>query len=474
MRRALGISFLLAVALTTVANARPIDQSQTGVRPEIPANPEQKVSGAATSSKGLAFSPALCPAPDTVEYGGTFWAADSARWEAVRDSVWTFDTGVGSALLTSNAAQNPSLPPWQDANPNKPIGYHRAMEGWYGIDQTLNPLPYFRRSQTCAITGAGGTWSLWAGVTASEANSMCFAGGQGYGNGWHMEVRKTFAYPGTGNASLSYDYTHEIEDGFDFAYVSIDTSGTGSADDIELVSYTAIGSGNESINLTRGSSLRTTAGNVIIKFVMDSDGSYSDEDALNPTVCGAFVVDNIVITGAITDNTNFESGLNGWAATIPNTGVGDLSNIVNRNTQLPPPVTFCACGVKDSVLVFYDALEQHPLDQDNIVASPWINLKRGGNTADLGKPGRLMIYDVYAEMPLANYIFVQIRARWYPSVCAATGLVFRTPWRDQNVVFYFGEAPFCVPPGLPRIRDYSGVIETSAQQIQLGFGMLSL
>jgi hypothetical protein len=456
MRRALGISFLFAAALTTVANARPVDQSQ-GLRPELPANPEQSVSDA--SAKGLAFAPGgACPAPDTVDYGGTFWAADSGRWEAIRDSVWTFDTGIGSSINTG-------------ANPNKPVGYHQQMEGWFGIDQTLNPLPYFRRHGTCKING---NFSLWAGVTDAEANALCFANGQGYGNGWHMEVAKTFAYGGAGNVTLEYDYTHEIENNFDFAYVEVTPNPDPGGGTVEVANYTDVGGGTETITLTPGTTLPNVAGSVTITFVMDSDGSYSDEDGLNPTVCGAFVVDDIDLSGAITDFTDFEAGMNGWTALVPNTGVGDLSNIVNRNTDLPPPVTFCPCGVRDSVLVFHDALDQHPLDQDNIVAAPWINLKRGGNTVDLGRPGRLMLYNVYAEMPLANYVFVQIRARWYPSVCAATGLVYRTPFRDQNVIFYFGEAPFCTPLGLTQLRDYSGVIETAAEQIQVAWGMLNL
>ncbi|HET9234043.1 MAG TPA: hypothetical protein VFP10_07900, partial [Candidatus Eisenbacteria bacterium] len=35
---------------------------------------------------------------ETIFFGGTHWAPDSMRWEAVKDSVWTFDTGVGSFL----------------------------------------------------------------------------------------------------------------------------------------------------------------------------------------------------------------------------------------------------------------------------------------------------------------------------------------------------------------------------------------
>jgi hypothetical protein len=342
------------------------------------------------------------------------------------------------------------------------------MEGWFGIDQTLNPLPYFRRSSTCVLAGS---FSLWAGVTLAESNALCYAAGQGYGNGWNMTVQKVFAVPATGNAVLAYTYAADTEPGFDYAYATIDTSGNGSDDDVVLATYTGSSSGSESINLIRGTSLRSNAGNVIIKFIVSSDGSYSDEDGLFPTVCGALAVDNITLTGSITDVTNFEVNSNGWTATTPTTGTGDFSNIVNRNTDLPPPVTFCVCGVKDSVLVFYDELLGHPDDQDNIVASPWIDLKAGG---DNGRPGKLMLYNVYAEMPLANYVFVQLRARWYPSVCTATGLVYTTPFRDQNIIFYFGETPFCTPLGLTQLRDYSAVIETAAEQVQLGFGMLSL
>ncbi len=32
--------------------------------------------------------------PDTTWFGGTFWNADSMRWEALQDSVWTFEGGL--------------------------------------------------------------------------------------------------------------------------------------------------------------------------------------------------------------------------------------------------------------------------------------------------------------------------------------------------------------------------------------------
>jgi hypothetical protein len=456
MKKVLGISLLLVVALTAMAFGKPVDQSHTGLLPELPildAN-EARYHGTTNLSAGL-FT-------DTVTYGGTWWAADSARWEAIRDSCWMFESGVGSSINTG-------------ANVNKPTGYHQTMEGWVGIDQTLSALPYFRRSSTCAINGS---FSAWAGVTLSEANDLCYAGGQGYGNSWNMYWCKCFTFPGAAGAvTLSYKYAVACESGFDYAYAIVDTTGNpdpSAGTGITLATYTGVVSGTDVFVLTPGINLPSTPGSTFcIWFNAASDGSYSDQDGLNPTVCGHSAFDDISLTGAITDNSDFESGANGWSQYIPVTGIGDYTNLVSR-ADLPPPAVFCPCAAQDTVLVFYDQTFGHPLDQDNIAMSPWINLKRSGNTQDLGRPLRLMLYSVYAEMPIANYVFVQMRARYYPATCTATGLIYRTPWLDQNIVFYFGETPFCNATGTTQIRDYSAVVGSSAEQIQISFGMLNL
>ncbi len=447
-------STLFALALSILASsatARPYGQD-----PVLPELVDSESRSPAEGRPGLSVRLFA----DTVSYGGTFWASDSMRWEAIRDSCWRFNTGVGSSINTG-------------ANPNKPVGYHQTMEGWYGIDQTLNPIPYFRRSSTCAINGS---FSAWAGVTVSEANALCYPAGQGYGNSWNLYFVKTFAYPGSGTVSLSYKYAVECETAFDYAFVLIDTTGAlapGAAGAVELTSYTGTLSGTQNLVLQPGTTLRSTAGPVSIWFNARSDGSYSDEDGLNATVCGHSAFDDIALGGAITDFTDFETGSNGWTQGLPTTGVGDFSHLASRG-DLPPPAVFCPCAAQDSVLVFFDQSSTHPLDQDNIAASPWINLLRGGNSADFGRPLRLMLYSVYAEMPIANYVFVQIRARYYPAVCAASGAIHRTPWKDQNIVFYFGESPFCTATSTTQLRDYSAVIEPTAEQIQLGFGMLNL
>ncbi|HEX7879524.1 MAG TPA: hypothetical protein VF720_08945, partial [Candidatus Eisenbacteria bacterium] len=398
--------------------------------------------------------PGLLAGQDTLYFGGTWWAADSMRWEALRDSQWTFETGVGSSINTG-------------FNPNKPIGFHQTMEGWHGSDQTLNPVPYFRRSSTCAISGS---FSLWAGVTTAEGNDLCFASGQGYGNSWSMTVSRTFAYPGSGNVTLSWKFAVESEPGFDYANVFIDTTGTGAAPDILLSSYDGTTSGTGAALLIPGVRMRTGAGPVRVSFNVDADGGYSDEDGAYPTTCGLAVFDDITLSGAITDVTNFESGMNGWAQEIPTTGIGDFSHL-DYIPDLPPVMNqFCPCAPTDSVLVFYDPDGFQPLDMDNIAVCPWLDLRRQGMA---NRPGKLIQYDYAADLPLTNYIFIQLRGRYYPYVCPGSGTVRVSPWIDPNV-FYFGESPVCNPVGVRRNRDYSAIFTASSEQIQMGIGIINL
>ena len=70
-------------------------------------------------------APGLFPtAVSTTYFGGTAWAADSSRWEALPDSCWTFDSGVGSHFDHSD----PDVDPFKDPT------LHARMEGWVGID----------------------------------------------------------------------------------------------------------------------------------------------------------------------------------------------------------------------------------------------------------------------------------------------------------------------------------------------------
>ncbi|TPW08967.1 MAG: hypothetical protein FD129_2365, partial [bacterium] len=123
MRTVWRWALAILVGLSTPAWARPIDPVSE-LRPVMPDLGLEAPAASVSNLSSHIFG-------DTVSYGGTFWAADSLRWEAIRDSHWSFDSGVGSSINMG-------------ANPNKPVGYHQTLEGWTGIDQTLTALPYFR------------------------------------------------------------------------------------------------------------------------------------------------------------------------------------------------------------------------------------------------------------------------------------------------------------------------------------------
>ena len=55
---------------------------------------------------------------ETVFYGGTQWDASDARWEAIPGGLWTFESGVASAINTDST--------------KKAVGLHSLMEGWTG------------------------------------------------------------------------------------------------------------------------------------------------------------------------------------------------------------------------------------------------------------------------------------------------------------------------------------------------------
>ena len=451
------VAFLAALALPPgLAAARPADPDAHRRIPTAMQNSTDR-DGArrATPLAGYAST-------DTVTYGGTVWAADSNRWEALRGTPgnparWTFDSGVGSNFT------EPTPEP-------KPAGWHHRMEGWTGVDRTFNPLPYYRRSTTCALNGA---YSMYAGVTTSEANALCYAAGQGYGNRWNLVVSKTFNYPGSGNVQLSFVYRTECEPNFDYLYVNVDTTGNGSQDVVNLVDYTGnLGPSATVFTLIPGVTMRMNAGPVSIQFNATSDGAYSDEDGSYPTTCGHSSVDDVRLTGAITDFSDFEAGPNGWTLLPITSGPGGDFSDIRALASMSPFPSFCPCAMADSVLVFGDTGGGHSTPVDNFVASPWIDLKAGG---DVGKPGKVLIYHAATDLPLLNYIFTYTLASWYPALCPTTGLVHTQPFTDNlfGVIYYFQGPPSCTVPGSPYREDMSLLIPPSAEQVRVGIAVVS-
>lgn len=466
MRKALSITLMLVVALAAVASAKPAEQ--TGKLDKFMYMDLSKTTDAVHTSNPGVFGTA---AAGTTWFGGTHWDAVDNRWEANQNGVWTFDTGTASTYA-----------PVSYANPYKNPLLHTLMEGWVGIDNTYSEITYFRRLTTSAAwngtpcvgtpAGLGGSASLWAGALLTEANDLCYADGQGYGNNWFVCVGKDFSYNGSGSVQWQWNYTNDTETNFDYGIAYVDTSGNGADPDIEIVRYTGtITASAASFTLTPGTDMRSTSGTYTLKFCISSDGAYSDEDGFNPTACGGFAVDDVVVNGGGNSTTDtFESGDDGWLLLPPAEGQGqEWSDIVPFNSAAVGDP--CGCNLTDSVLVFTDLVSGgHTYLQDNIAASPWIDLVEAGLN---GSPGKLMEFYGYFELPLKNYIFVQTNVQWYPATCEATQLIYTAPFTSDGYVRYFGGVPTCRDDADPVDIDFSTVADVGAEQMRIAIGMLN-
>lgn len=417
-------------------------------------------------------------------FGGTIWAADSSRWEALPEGTWTFDSGVGSHF-------NHAAPFVQ----HKDSTLHASMEGWIGFTPGADFEDYglFRRlsesdfagGDVCVgdINGLGGDYSLWAGVLQAEAVDFGFVSGQGYANEIGGGFQQSFTYSGSGAVTLEYDYTMELEPGFDYLYVEVDTSGAG--DFARAHSVSGVNAGHETLVLTPGTDLRSDAGPIEVRFQMNSDGSYSDEDGYFGTLCGAFALDNIQLSGGInTSLMTFETGDEGWGKiTTPiNSNGFDWSDIRDLTT-LPPFETSGPCALEDSVLAFEDlTVGGHRSHTTKYAVSPWIDLKRSGS---VGTDSQFIEFDLYSE-PIQGYggfavgagpsgscgpqnsVFVQVALQWSP--CPRDS-GFTTSGLEHVMHIGIGlSQPFCTEPGSPLRIEVTDHMYQGAEQVRVVLG----
>ena len=454
-----------ALVLVTAAplNARPLDEAGRLDHVVQAGLPEAALSALTPLTRVASVS-------DTVYFGGTWWNPDSTRWEAIEDSCWTFDSGVGSHF--DHGAPH--------VNPYKDPSLHAYMEGWVGWDASFSDLPYFRRKaqaefaggDTCvgASVGLQGEYSFWAGVLPAEAELLCYADGQGYGSSWNICIGHTETYNGVGNVSWSFDYVLESEPGFDYAYAFVDTSGSGNR--VELWRDTGIFPGTFSMNLVPGSTMRSTPGPLTFLICARSDGAYDDQDALFATTCGLLAVDSIAITGGgIAHTADFESGDDGWSRQVaPNSGAGGDWSRIQDLSSLPPSHAPCNCAIGDSVLLFERLTGGHSIYSENLAVSPWIDLKKAGR---VGSPTKFLEFGGYFDLPLLNYLFVHTQMQWYPTLCPITGKLRTSGFKSDGFVRYFGGVPSCgAGNGLTRI-DFSGVVDYGAEQMRVAVGVVS-
>ena len=326
------------------------------------------------------------------------------------------------------------------------------LQGWTSIDLTDEPARFHRVTPAdfvgspanCTITAGGSTASVWLGVHQAEAEARGWAGGQGYGNNWSQSLSKTFPLGDSEAVIIEFDYFVDTETKCDFVYVYVvDDSGVrtgplnGSANGRAPDGKGYSGSVVEGTNI--GTPVApahdqvqarffeaTTTFDVVFEFRSDYRGSDErdcDGSVLN-TACGAFGVDNIVVTSASTlaDTSDFEAGNDGWTATA-GPAVGKFAK-VEQLANLDPIQTLCSCGIDDWVLIASDLGAgdfPHPKrQQERLVSNPaYVGPGSGAGNFNTA----ILQWEVYEDLPVATGVGYRPGVQYYPWTDPQTGVV---------------------------------------------------
>ena len=349
---------------------------------------------------------------------------------AVLDEVWTFDHGAGGA------------------------------EGWYGVDVTEQPAAYFRQI-TSATWGADpfndvpapvmtGTGSAWVGVFGTESRDLCWTGGLGYGNDWCQRLLSpTQTYAGSGNVAVNWRHFNDTEDSFDYSNVYLRL--LPSQDETRLKQYTGqVGLGADPLLdpppgvvdndvLTAADFAGSTQYQIV--FEVTSDGSWSDEDNLNPTAFGPAGFDDVNIGATAYD---FDASIQGWTAeACP--GFGTFLGIAPLTDYIIEDP--CQCELSGNILEMHRGVGDdgdHIYGQHSYAVSPAVDILNDVNLSGEGQFSMFVDWDQYSVMPRANGVFYRPGAYYFPFLCEVTNDSGWSPRVGQNTFFFVGEDPTCV------------------------------
>lgn len=250
---------------------------------------------------------------------------------------------------------------------------------WQNVDLTETPI-YIEPSDYNAWEGL----SWWCGTESP-------AGWVGYGNNWYQTLTTIdpIDLSSASSGEFSFVLAYDVETDWDFIYVEASADGvtwdeldefTGFADwnfyDYDLADY--------------------VGGNVWVRLLFVSDGSYSDEDGLNPTDYGAFQADNfsVVIDGVETLIDNADDVIGMVAASQE--PVGAYWTLVS-NTSASGSHSFHTLNYVSDALF---ALVSEPVDLSDITPGSTLFLDFMVNAQGL--------YSEEASFGVEDYYFIQL------------------------------------------------------------------
>lgn len=375
---------------------------------------------------------------------------------------------IGSSMFQAAAAGTTVLAWYQfDA------GGAPNPQAWTQHDRTVQPKVYFHvDGPACnGISAINGTRSMWCGQWATSEDPWCgWSTLPGCGDDWDQRLEATVAA-----TTLSYTVKWDSEAGYDFSYLE-----WWDPVNSEWVPDSGVNGGTGYYDGAGGPLVETRTspyGPTNVRFRFTSDGAWSDEDGLSPTVEGAVKVDDISIDGGAVED--FEgapcnaTAAGGWVGSMP-PGYGLYSelhlagSVVQEDPCLRPLST--VWGFFDDPLVTNYACGGWPLQgaipygpnaygqyMSNEVWSPWIPIAGEGDVF-------LLDFLVYRDFPFDELLFYT----WYVRTRDNDAGGCASAWTSFNF-FYHGLSR----PDWKRERFSVGsLVPAGADEIQIALGAL--
>jgi hypothetical protein len=437
-------------------------------------------------------------------------SAIAARETAGPDTFALYG-GPDEAIEGKFNLANGVTPDWGDGTGS---GYTGAATQWRPVDLTDQPV-YWHQSTFNAenLNGNGaGNNAIWSGVETGDPIAETWSNTPGYGNSWNDAVLyegAPLADPSAGQTvSLDFVFNHDTEPGYDYFVVQYDSAGT----------WTTVmardGSNRDTLNVFQApgetfSANQTApifyAGNdyggdlgdqIRIRLVVQSDGAWSDQDGLWPTLAGAAQVDDITLTtsqGTFTED--FEGAGPYLFVGDKSPFAGDFAEVYPKLTDVDPcrdnntpvigmidfgqevrngpsPTGETTTGGTTSAGVNYGIIGNYVVNYNGGLSFGEVSLTNeiwspeilwdlpGTGDDDVEISGAFIRWTGWTHLPLGNGFFYVWHVR-----SAQPGQPFDS-WTDRNFVYYGGGVPLWANYA----ADVSDILQQGPERVQMALG----
>ena len=382
------------------------------------------------------------------------------------------------------------------ANYSFDAGASCVTEGWTTLDNTAQLADFFHVASTTGGELTGGSFgslvplqgdkSLWCGAygdyPTTPENAMCgYAAMPGYGNDWNQAFCTKSCLSVGSSVSMAFLAFWYSEPGYDGTTVEVDECNGA------WVPAGAVNSGGGHFDGYAVDSLvvwqipdSLHSGSLRIRFHMQSDGAWSDQDGLWDTD-GAILIDSLSVSdngGIVLPVEDFEDDADGatsvvdWEVCTP-PGFGDYAGLLQgfNMVQEDPcrseitcmwnfftgsPANYACGGFPGQAAMPYGNADGQYLNQS--IRSPLIPW--AGNGA--GAYAELE-FIAYRDLPLDNLQFYT----WGVAQIPASGCV--SNFWDSGFVYYGGQKDW-----ITAVHPFGGAVAPSTVDIQIEFGAVDM